>query len=127
MRRPGDWLRQAELDSEAAAVMKAAGHFEWACFLAQQAGEKAAKALHESQGTEAWGHAVAGLLAGLEEVPEAVMEAARALDKHYIPTRYPNTHPEGAPGDVYTVRDADRALEDATMVLAHVRGELPSP
>ena len=105
--------------------MQRSGHFEWACFLAQQAAEKAVKALHESEGTETWGHAVAGLLGGLAEVPEAVIEAARSLDKHYIPTRYPNTHPEGAPGDLYTARDAERALEDATVVLEHVRGQLP--
>jgi HEPN domain-containing protein len=126
VRRPGDWLRQAELDRDAAGEMQRSGHFEWACFLAQQAAEKAAKALHEAAGTESWGHAAGGLLAGLdEEVPEAVMEAARALDKHYVPTRYPNTHPEGAPGDLYTRRDADLALEDATIVLEHVRGKLP--
>ena len=68
---------------------------------------------------------MAGLLGGLGEVPEAVIKAARSLDKHYIPTRYPNMHPEGAPGDLYTARDAERALEDATVVLEHVRGELP--
>lgn len=107
--------------------MQRSAHFEWACFLAQQAGEKAAKALHEAEGTEAWGHAVAGLLGGLEDVPTEVMEAARSLDKHYIPTRYPNTHPQGAPGDLYSARDAEAALADATMVLDHARRHLPSP
>ena len=125
MRRPGDWLRQAELDLDAARGAQAGRHFEWACFLAQQAAEKGVKAAHESVGTEAWGHSVAALLAGLEAVPEDVVDAAKGLDKHYIPARYPNAHPQGAPGDLYTARDAAQALADADTVLDHVRGRLP--
>lgn len=122
MRRPDDWLRQAELDHHAARDARASGHYEWACFLSQQAGEKAVKAAHESAGDEAWGHSVAGLLEELDGVPDPVIEAARALDKHYIPTRYPNSHPAGAPGDLYTEAEADRALADAEAVIEHVKG-----
>lgn len=122
MRRPEDWLRQADLDLGAAADARATGHYEWACFLAQQAGEKAAKSAHEAVGAEAWGHSVAGLLEELPDVPEAVMEAAKGLDKHYVPTRYPNSHPAGAPGDLYTDREAQQALELAEAVIEHVKG-----
>ena len=90
--------------------MVAAGHFEWACFLSQQAAEKAVKARHEHEGAEAWGNTVAGLLAELPGAPARVLDAAKALDRHYIPTRYPNAHPEGAPGDLYRRRDAEAAL-----------------
>lgn len=106
--------------------MRDLARFEWSCFVAQQAGEKAAKALHESVGTEAWGHAVAGLLSGLDSVEDEVTEAAKRLDKHYVPTRYPNTHPAGAPGDLYTRQEADQAIVDAATVVEHVRGRLPS-
>lgn len=126
MRRPEDWFRQAELDLAAASDLHGHRHFEWACFLAQQSAEKAVKAAHESVGTEAWGHSVAGLLTGLADVPDGVVEAGRALDKHYIPTRYPNSHPEGAPGDLYTEREAKQALADATTVMEYVRGRLSS-
>ena len=95
------------------------------CFLAQRAAEKGVKAAHESVGTEAWGHSVAALLAGLEGVPEEVVDAAKGLDKHYIPARYPNAHPQGTPGDLYTVRDGAQALADADAVLHHVRSRLP--
>jgi len=125
MRRPGDWLRQADLDREAAGDASKQRHYEWACFLAQQSAEKAVKAVHESGGTEAWGHSVAALLAGLEDVPERVIEAGKALDKHYIPTRYPNSHPEGAPGDLYTAREAEQALADADTVVEYARGRIP--
>lgn len=125
MRRPQDWFRQAQLDLAAARSAREHGHHEWACFAAQQAAEKAVKALHESMGTEAWGHSVVELLRGLASVPEATMDAAKALDKHYIPARYPNSHPAGAPGDLYTPAEADRALRDAEAVIGHVQGRLP--
>ena len=126
MRRPGDWFRQAELDFAAARDASKAGHHEWACFGAQQAAEKAVKALHESEGTEAWGHSVLELLRGLKDVPDRIAEAAKALDKHYIPARYPNSHPAGAPGDLYTAAESERALRDAQVVLDYVRRRLPS-
>src|SRR5437899_4095260 len=84
MRRPQDWLRQAELDLATARDNQRAGHHEWACFAAQQAAEKAVKAFHESMGTEAWGHSVVELLRGLKDVPGDVMDSGKALDKHYI-------------------------------------------
>lgn len=117
-------MRQAQLDLELAAAARAATRWEWACFAAQQAAEKVVKALHESEGTEAWGHSVAALLAGLVGVPADVVDAAKALDKHYILARYPNAHPAGAPGDAYTAAEADRALADAEQVLEHVRRRL---
>jgi HEPN domain-containing protein len=126
MRRPHDWFRQAELDLAAAADARRGGHHEWACFAAQQAAEKAVKALHESMGTEAWGHSITELLRGLDRIPGDILEAAKALDKHYIPTRYPNSHPAGAPGDLYTAAEAERALGDAEDILDHVRSRLSS-
>jgi HEPN domain-containing protein len=126
MRRPRDWLRQGELDLAAARDAHRAGHDEWACFAAQQAAEKAVKALHESLGTEAWGHSVVELLRGLSDVPADVIDAAKVLDKHYIPSRYPNSHPAGAPGDLYTGAEAERALQDAERVIEHVKGRLSS-
>lgn len=107
-------------------MLRSHGNYEWTCFLAQQAAEKAAKALHQSVGTEAWGHSVGELLQGWEEVPSDVMQAGRAVDKHYIAPRYPNAHPAGAPRDTYTELDADRAIEDAMRVIEFVRSRLPS-
>ncbi len=41
---------------------------------------------------------VASLLAELgEEVPAGLVERAKVLDHFYIPARYPNGHPAGAP------------------------------
>jgi len=44
--RDRDWLRQAHRDLEQAEDSRRTGHHEWACFAAQQAAEKAVKALH---------------------------------------------------------------------------------
>lgn len=43
--RSSDWLRQAEVDIEKAKLDLDWGYFEWACFTAQQAAEKAIKSL----------------------------------------------------------------------------------
>lgn len=56
-----------------------------------------------------------------------VLDAARRLDKHYIGARYPNSHPAGAPGDLYTRSEAEQAFADASTVLEDVRRRLSSP
>ena len=44
--RSGDWMRQAEGDLEHAGLSACEGDYEWACFAAQQAAEKAIKAVY---------------------------------------------------------------------------------
>ncbi len=46
------------------------------------------------------------------------------LDQCYIPARYPNGIPEGAPFEVYTKDHAAEALETAAAVLEHARQRL---
>jgi HEPN domain-containing protein len=120
-------MRQAESDLRHAQNARQDGDFDWACFAAQQSAEKALKAAHQSVGNEAWGHSVAELLDAFgNEVPvaEGLMDRARALDKLYIPTRYPNGLPGGAPADCFTRAEADRAIDDAEAVLALCRDVL---
>ncbi len=45
-----DWIRQAEKDLENAHWEKKGGYYEWACFVSQQAGEKALKAVYQRFG-----------------------------------------------------------------------------
>lgn len=49
------------------------------------------------------------------------MEKAKELDRRYIPTRYPNFHPEGAPMDFYTKKDAERAVRYAKEIIESVK------
>lgn len=125
--RARDWLAQAERDLEHAREARDAGRHEWACFAAHQAAEKAVKALHLYHGQEAWGHVVARLLKELPshvEAPADLIERARVLDNFYIPTRYPDSHPEGAPFEHYGPLQSGEALEHAGAILSFVRDAL---
>ncbi len=93
MERSADWIEQARSDLEHARHDLAGAYFEWACFSAQQAAEKAVKAVFQKLGSEAWGHSVADLLQELahsQEVPQSLKDAGLELDKAYIPARVPN-------------------------------------
>jgi HEPN domain-containing protein len=84
--------------------------FEWSCFAAHQAAEKALKAVFLKSGMDAWGHTVTTLIGnlpptGAKPSPELV-DYARILDKYYIPTRVPNGFDSGAPTDFYTQVEA---------------------
>jgi HEPN domain-containing protein len=129
--RAADWFRQAEADLAHARRALEDGDHEWACFAAQQAAEKAAKAAHAAIGQEAWGHVVTELLDALRAqepgIDETLLDRARALDKLYIPTRYPNGLAGGAPTDFYTRPEAERAIADAEAVLAVCRRVLSRP
>ena len=107
-----DWLRQSEADLSAARDSLASAHYEWACFLAQQSAEKAVKALYAKRGADAWGHTITPLLGGLtggDAADEELIICSKILDKHYIPTRYPNGLDSGAPTDFYTRQEAETA------------------
>ena len=76
-----NWFLQAEHDLRNARHAREAGDHDWACFAAQQASEKAVKALHQARGQEAWDHSVLRLLRDLPVVaPETSIEKARSLD-----------------------------------------------
>ncbi|MCD6126270.1 MAG: HEPN domain-containing protein [Thaumarchaeota archaeon] len=54
-----------------------------------------------------------------------MIDLAKELDRHYIPTRYPNFHPEGAPMDYYTKADAERAIRNAEEVIKFCKSKIP--
>ena len=125
--RAEDWFRQAERDFGHARDALDHGTFEWAAFAAQQAAEKAVKAVYQRLGAEARGHSVTQLLTALPvgARPGAdLIEAAKDLDKHYITPRDPNSYPVGAPMDFYTRAEAQRALEGAERIIEHCRRHL---
>ncbi len=125
--RARDWLNQATRDLEQAQDSRRAGRHEWACFAAQQAAEKAVKALHLHLGQEAWGHVVARLLQELPDtirVPGELVEKGRVLDSFYIPPRYPNSHPEGAPFEHYGPLQSEEAIRYAHEILELSRSQM---
>ena len=99
---------------------------DWACFAAQQAAEKALKAVLMSRGADAWGHTVTALLGVVtgDDVAEELVVCAKTLDKHYIPTRYPNGLDAGAPADFYTRKDSDDAIACAERLVGFARRQV---
>lgn len=125
-----DWLNQAQRDYQHAADSHARQNHEWACFAAQQAAEKAVKALHLSKGQEAWGHVIAKLLRELPAdvpAPTELVDKAMVLDNFYIPPRYPDSHPEGAPFEHYGELQSKEAIAYAGEILAFVRAKMAGP
>ena len=128
--RHADWMKQGLRDLAHGRHSLEAGDYEWACFAAQQGAEKAVKAVIEKAGGVAWGHSVTALLEALPESlrsGEQLLDAAKALDKHYIPARYPNSHPEGAPYEYYTRAEAECALANAAQIIDFCEGVLAGP
>lgn len=104
------------------------GFHEWACFSAQQAAEKALKAVFQRLGAEAWGHSVADPLEELGKVyggDEDLVDGGMELDKAYISARYPHAHPSGSPRRRYTAVEARRPSGHARRVIEFCRGFLP--
>ncbi len=123
------WLAQAEDDLAAARVLRQAGHHALAAFHGQQAGEKALKGLWRRLDLDPWGHSAVRLLG---ELPpgrtnldvEALLPLAAALDKLYIPTRYPDALPGITPSEAFTEEEATRAIEQAGRLMEAVRAVL---
>lgn len=128
--RSRDWIEQAHRDMDAATATVQGGYFEWACFISQQAAEKAVKAVLQRMGAEAWGHSVTQLLRAVAEqtdVPRDVSAAAAVLDRFYVPARYPNGYAAGKPGDYITQDDANDATSSAEAIIRFCDGLLAGP
>jgi HEPN domain-containing protein len=119
--RSKDWLDQANRDIGQAKASLRDGFYEWACFAAQQAAEKAVKALIQSRGGESWGHSVAGLIDALPDNvrPTDLRDNALELDQAYILSRYPNAHPASFPGKTYTKTMAERLIDYAQQITSY--------
>jgi len=125
--RAADWFAQAKHDFRHAGAACDSGDFEWACFAAQQSAGKVLKAVYQKRGAEAWGHSVMALVRDLPESlsPSAnLLNAGRELDRHYIPARYPNAYPQGAPHEYYTREDDEEAIAYARQILGFCEDHL---
>ena len=79
-----------------------------------------------------WGQSLLALLDGLIDparvsVTTELLDSARALDKQYIPTRYPNGFAQGAPTDYYTRRDAGESIGHAQSILSFCQAAICQP
>lgn len=82
------------------------------CYLAQQAAEKAIKAVYVYRGLEPPRiHEISVLLSGIDDVPDHVAHAVD-LSEYIVSTRYPGDVPDA------TAADRDEAVELARAVVA---------
>lgn len=119
------WFKQAKADLGSARDSLKTSHFEWACFQAQQAGEKALKAYLYQRGFRAvLTHSVRDLLAESAKNEKSflsLLEEGRYLDTFYIPSRYPNGLPgNNVPAEFYTKKDAETCINSADLILQKV-------
>jgi HEPN domain-containing protein len=123
--RSSDWLAQGKRDLESAKSQKKEQFHEWACFISQQAAEKALKAVLQMYGAEAWGHVTIRLLEALEEETggsSGLQSEALFLDKFYILARYPNGWGEGTPADFIKEDDAAKAIDCSEKIVRFCEG-----
>jgi HEPN domain-containing protein len=111
MNRSADWLHQAEADLAQAQLSAGAGHHEWACFACHGLG----RSFRDLPAELAQSLAVE--VADLED-------RLRVLDALYIPTRYPDSLPEGAPTDHFGRLQSQDALGHARALVDAIRAAL---
>lgn len=114
--RSADWVDQALRDLEQAEQSMQAARHEWACFAAHQT----------------WGPTLSRLWAVLPQQdwqpgpPEGIEDRLRLLDGFYIPTRYPDSYPEGTPGEHFGRLQSEQALLHARAITEWIRAALAS-
>lgn len=125
--RHDDWLRQAENDLEWARHSFSGGFFAQTCFIAQQAGEKALKAYCFFRGYDVIRtHSLFQIVRTLGE--DGVLEQhAKELDLYYVSGRYPDAFPAGAPFELLTRSQAERALAGGEEIVAILRERMGAP
>lgn len=121
------WFQQSLHDLDALRWSIQGGFYELACFLAQQAGGKALKALLYYLGAKRRALLTHSLWEMVREASRIVPEftdlakPARELDLHYIPSRYPNGLPDGYPHIFYDREMAEEARMASEKIVNAVR------
>ncbi len=108
------WLAASKRDYLMAQELFLKEFFEGTVFHSQQSAEKALKALIVKNHHFSRTHSCMQLFNILEEIgfliPNELKTAARKLDLHYIPSRYPNGV-GGSPEDFYDKKIAEESIQ----------------
>jgi HEPN domain-containing protein len=116
-----DWLRQAEDDMKWAQDTCRSEHWAQACFICQQAGEKALKALAFYLGfDQVRSHSLVEIARSLK-INGEIERMAKRLDLYYISARYPDAFPSGTPSDFFTQDQAEEAIVFASAMIERAR------
>jgi len=114
------WFEEGENDISTANILLEHKKYNPSAFYSQQAAEKILKGLLLAYNEATWGHSVLSLLRRLDEIMDVhiseIEQCAKELDRHYIPSRYPDAYPSGRPEDYYTEKIAKEALTCALKI-----------
>jgi HEPN domain-containing protein len=118
-----DWLKQAQNDLSWSKLGLENKFYSQSCFTAQQAGEKAIKAIAYYLEFEVRGHSITKIAQGLK-INGEIEEAGKFLDLFYISARYPDALPGGAPFEVMTKMQAELAIKSAELILQRATADI---
>jgi HEPN domain-containing protein len=114
------WFEEGNNDLSTARLLLDNKKYNPSAFYSQQAAEKIMKGLLLAHNEIAWGHSVLSLVKRFAEIvdidTQEIKGCARELDRHYIPSRYPDAYPSGGPSDYYTDKISKEALSCALKV-----------
>lgn len=124
-----DWLLEAEDDLTVAEELLKLSRYSKVCYFSQQAAEKALKAfLIYYAGIYDPTHSITKLLELAEKhgvkLPQNLKRSGKILDRHYIPTRYPNAWPAEPPFKHYDKIDAMEALNHAKKIMQFIKEKI---
>jgi len=111
--RAPDWLKQAQSDLRFARIAQRDGFFAQACFVCQQASEKALKAILYARGAKVVLSHSLHRLCGELQINDDLLRAGRVLDQYYVTARYPDALAEGTPDEIFTGEQSAQALAHA--------------
>lgn len=117
MKEAKKWINKAKKDIITAEVNLGSKEYEAAAFFSHQAAEKALKALYISKFRRLWKIHDLQQLAVSVGADERTAALCSQLNPHYIATRYPTDLK-------YTKRHAQKALEEAKMVMEWAKKQL---
>ncbi|MBM3253273.1 MAG: HEPN domain-containing protein [Candidatus Omnitrophica bacterium] len=126
------WLDQAKHDLEVAEKnLELLNFYSDACFLAEQASQKALKAYLYFKGERYITiHSVRELIvlsSKYDKEFEKFIEYGMILDSYYIPTRYPDAlAPPAVPYKSYTKKEATEAVNSAREIIRFVETNITS-
>lgn len=121
------FLQRARMDLESASDDLEAGRFPNACYMAEQASEKAVKALLILNERFEAQHEVSSFLSStleaLEIDAEELVEAVEELEKYWNIPRYPDPMDLGRwnPTEDITKREAEDTVEKAKYILSRIK------
>lgn len=123
------WLSQAEHDLISAKNNLKIKFYSDACFMSEQASQKALKAFLLFKGERYISiHSIAELLiccGKYDKDFKQILEKGKILDEYYIPTRYPDALPLPAvPYKSYTLNQAKQAVNYAAEIIALVKRKI---